>query len=161
MKFRLILVTAGATMLSIGGAFVLSSALAGFPGGAFNDYEGQVERDDSADFGLDVDRRPSGKRVAHNFDLAGIPFSCRDGSTERRSLTFNDPLLNDPDFLRVRRGHFEGTIHELMVGYVLQVEGDLQSGGRARGVMRLSTESSLPEGSCYSGLLRWKAEKNT
>jgi hypothetical protein len=129
-----------------------ATAWAGFPGSASNDYEGIVERDPSAQFGFDVER-VNDVRVVDNFDLYGIPFSCHDRSSYREDLLIDDASLP------VAHKQFAGTVKHQ--GFVLKLDGELLSGGAARGVLSLTHKSTLPEAKCYSGLLRWKVEANS
>jgi hypothetical protein len=131
---------------------VPATAWAGFPGSASNDHEGIVEHDPSAQFGFDVERI-NHVRVVDNFDLYGIPFSCHDRSSYR------EDILLDDSSLPVEHKQFAGTVKHQ--GFVLKLDGELRSGGAARGVLSLSHKSTLPEAKCYSGLLRWKVQAAT
>ena len=98
----------------------------------------------------DVDRI-NGSRAAHNFDLISIPYNCHDGSSQRVNI------LNTADALPVIHRHFEGRLQH--ADTVLKIDGDLRSGGRARGNMSWNVNDGTEAGTCYSGLLSWSATR--
>jgi hypothetical protein len=132
------------------GCAIPATAVAGFPGVLINDYEGNVQHDLSTSFGFDVDRI-NGSRAAHNFDLISIPYNCHDGSSQRVNI------LNTADTLPVIHRHFEGRLQH--ADTVLKIDGDLRSGGRARGHMSWNVNDGTEAGTCYSGLLSWSATR--
>lgn len=139
-----------ATLIAIA---IPATALAGFPGARFSDFEGKVERDPSTTFGFDVSR-VNGHRAAHEFDLAGIPFACHDGSITRASALF------DEGSLAIQQGSFSGELTDPdLPGYELTVAGELPSPDRARGTFALRSRGAAASERCYSGVLRWRAQK--
>src|SRR5688500_8718389 len=128
-------------------------ALAGFPGSYNNDYEGVIERDDGARFGFDVSRTAEG-RVVNEFDVANIPVGCLDnfGSAKRIDVV----VPQDVDLFVVNR-RFGATIP--VTGSPdarLKLSGELLSGARAKGTVRVRTDGASDADDCSSGLLRWK-----
>jgi hypothetical protein len=131
---------------------VPGAALAGFPGSYNNDYEGVIEQDEDAHFGFDVTRSNSG-RVAKEFDVANIPVGCLDnfGSAKRIDVV----VPEDVEIAVVDR-QFKGRIPiNGSPAVLIKLSGELMSGARAKGTVRVRTSGANDADDCYSGLLRW------
>lgn len=141
-----------AVAATVFGGLVPVAALAGFPGSFQNDYEADVERDPNANLGFDR-ANENGTRVVERFEVGGVHLSCTDGfgSTERVSVPFEDGQIP------LAGGRFDGRVRHITMTrtYTLLVEGELRSGGRAKGTLSLRAKED-PDVRCYSGILRFR-----
>jgi hypothetical protein len=120
------------------------------------DFEGQVNGQPSSTFGFDVGRNAHGKRVATDFTIGSVAYTCDtapDGSSGGYFSTRK---------LRIKHRKFSGEQNITEGGFdpVLTLTGKLD-GPSAKGTLRLkgTLDTGQPDARCDTGTVQWKAER--